>query len=395
MLRGQQVVSRQLPVTAERACFLETENPFGALVIRARPDIVASLVVSAGGNAFVPGVDEDSQVTNGLATTNLMVFDRPVNQATITGVVPGNEIEAITINLPQISLPEQAKTDPAGCEMPPLVSQQSWREGLPAPDYERVFNTVNNVILHHSATSNTVTDYTNLVRSIYTYHTQVNGWSDIGYNYLIAPDGIIYAGRDPGLLMANDEVMGAHFCASNSGTLGICLLGTYTSVQPSEAAIISLEQLLSWKMAKDSLPPFGTYAHPLNQLLGVVAGHRDGCATTCPGDGVYQLLQAVREGSNALLESCGIYLDLVEDPQQHHQTLVFPNPASSREFYLSDLGFVPQQLRLVTTGGRMLAVGVISVAGNRMRLSAVAAPGVYVLEAIGDRRVFRTKLIMQ
>lgn len=388
------MLSHRLSVTAERACVLKTESPFGALVIRARPDIVASLVVTTDADTFMPGMDADSPVTDSSATTNLVVFNRPVKQVTITGIEPGNTLEAITISLPQISLPEQAKTDPAGCEMPPLVSQQSWREGLPAPDYERVFNTVNNIILHHSATSNTVSDYINLVRSIYTYHTQVNGWSDIGYNYLIAPDGVIYAGRDPGLLMANDEVMGAHFCASNSGTLGICLLGTYTSGQPTEAAIISLEKLLAWKMVKDSLPPFGTHAHPLNQLLGVVAGHRDGCATTCPGDGVYELLQAVREGSNTLLESCGVYLGLEENPQQLHKAVLYPNPVNSGEFCLNNLGFVPQRVQLVATDGHTMAVSLQSVTENSLRLSAVAAPGVYVLEAIGDKRQFRTKLVM-
>ena len=66
-------------------------------------------------------------------------------------------------------------------------------------------------MVHHSAGSNTNSNYTQVVRDIYLYHTQVNGcWSDIGYNYLVAQDGSIYNGRDPGAL-EQDDVLGRSF----------------------------------------------------------------------------------------------------------------------------------------------------------------------------------------
>ncbi len=207
---------------------------------------------------------------------------------------------------------------------PSMIDQSVWRAGLKEPDFERIVHEVHNVIIHHSASSNLVTDYTTAIRNIYLYHTKVRHWSDIGYNYVIAANGDIYKGRDPGI-NEQDMVMGAHFCSSNHGTMGICMLGTFTEVAPTDAAFDSLEKLLVWKLGKDGLDPLGQYAHPLNDELNVIAGHRDGCATECPGEIMYSRLGLMRERVNNKIIIVGI--DLVD---QHNNVLdeihLFPNP---------------------------------------------------------------------
>ena len=80
-----------------------------------------------------------------------------------------------------------------------MIDQAIWREGLKAPDFEPIIHDVHNVIVHHSARSNLVTDYTSAIRNIYLYHNEVRGWSDIGYNYVVAANGDIYKGCDPGV----------------------------------------------------------------------------------------------------------------------------------------------------------------------------------------------------
>ena len=62
-----------------------------------------------------------------------------------------------------------------------MTDQETWREGLPAPYYERIVHEVGNIIIHHSATSNDLTDYTNVVRNIYLSHTLVNIQGSIIY----------------------------------------------------------------------------------------------------------------------------------------------------------------------------------------------------------------------
>lgn len=184
-----------------------------------------------------------------------------------------------------------------------MIDQEIWRQGLTPPDYERIYTPVRNIIIHHTAGSNTDTNYIQVVRSHYIYHTEVRGWSDIGYNYLIAQDGSLFKGRDPGEL-EQDYVMGAHFCASNTGTLGISLLGTYSEILPSDTALHSLYALLAWKTGKDSLDPLGSAAHPLNRDLPVIAGHRDGCATECPGQMFYNTLPEVRQEVYEIFLDC-------------------------------------------------------------------------------------------
>ena len=184
-----------------------------------------------------------------------------------------------------------------------MIEQSVWREGLPDPDYERLENKVHNIIVHHSAGSNIDTNYTGIVRNIYIYHTEIRGWSDIGYNYLIAADGTVFKGRDPANL-EQDNVRGAHFCASNSGTMGICIMGTYTDILPTSESRVSLISLVNWKLGKDSLNPMGTYPHVLNATLPVIAGHRDGCSTECPGELLYHLLDSVRLDVKDAFQAC-------------------------------------------------------------------------------------------
>ncbi|CAN0256205.1 unnamed protein product, partial [Chrysoparadoxa australica] len=157
------------------------------------------------------------------------------------------------------------------------IPQSEWRAGLPEPSYSRIETEVEHVVVHHSAGSNTNQDFTQVVRDIYIYHTEVNGWSDIGYNYLIAQDGSIYNGRDPGNL-AQDNVLGAHFCGSNSTTMGVCLLGNFQTASITTSTRLSLQNLVAWKLEKENLTPYVTHQHDLC-LYEALIGHRDGCST--------------------------------------------------------------------------------------------------------------------
>lgn len=204
----------------------------------------------------------------------------------------------------------EGRINQAPCEEPTgIIAQSSWRDGLPTPTYNRAFTAVEHMILHHSAGSNSATNYTQVVRDIYLYHTQVNGWSDIGYNYLVAQDGSIYAGRDPD---GGDQltVRGAHFCGANSGTSGVCLLGNYEQVEPTGPSLDRLSQLLSFSFAQLDLVPFTTKTHSTGSL-NTLAGHRNGCATLCPGENLYGKLNQLRSSVAQGLENCGF----LEEPE--------------------------------------------------------------------------------
>ncbi len=225
------------------------------------------------------------------------------------------------------------KKSPIDCNTKPeSIDQNLWRVGLPDPAPNPQYSQVKHIILHHAAGSNSDTNYLNTVRSYYLLHTQTNGWDDIGYNYLVAPNGDIYDGRQ-GDLLGDDNVVGAHMCARNTNTMGICLLGNYeiSGIYPSDTALGSINELVTWKLWKEQmLNPYDSSLHPVVnpvKYLGVIAGHRDGCAvgyTECPGTNYYEQIESKVKAVSAIrLANCipnGIALE--DKPK----ILVYPNP---------------------------------------------------------------------
>ncbi|WP_296623071.1 N-acetylmuramoyl-L-alanine amidase [Marivirga sp.] len=273
------------------------------------------------------------------------------------------------------------------CELNGVIQQTEWRDGLPEPSYNRSFTTIENMIVHHSAGSNNISDFTQAVRDIYILHTQENGWSDIGYNYLVAPDGVIYAGRDP----ANgeqDEVMGAHFCGSNSNVMGICLLGNYETVEPTSAMLGSLEEVLSWKAFKDELNVLESDPHPLNPNLGVIAGHRDGCSTLCPGKNVYEKLQDIRLNVNEQVEICNgeesPIIDIEIDSILSQK--IYPNPIKSDFTFSLNLTKNRQDdltyIRIFSLEGKKIKWQNLYFSENKLevKLPSTLKPGIYFLQ---------------
>ena len=69
------------------------------------------------------------------------------------------------------------------------------------------------------------------------WHTEDNGWDDIGYHYVIRRDGILENGRDT-------KMQGAH-CAAlgmNGKSLGICLVGRGNNI--TEDQYLTLHSLI-------------------------------------------------------------------------------------------------------------------------------------------------------
>ena len=182
---------------------------------------------------------------------------------------------------------------------PQFVTRAQWGctpEACPvkaAPSY----TTVTHLIVHHTAGANTASDWAAVVRSIWVLHVQGNGWNDIGYNYLIDPNGVMYEGRAGG-----DGVLGAHFSGVNSGTMGVSMMGTYSTIPVTAEARNTLRDMLAWQADKWKIDPRGERLHASSGLvLRTISGHRDAnlspsatSTTECPGNGLYPALPALR-----------------------------------------------------------------------------------------------------
>jgi hypothetical protein len=212
------------------------------------------------------------------------------------------------------------------CEQPPIITRSEWCPGNNCPEASSPLSTqVTHMIVHHSAGTNNAEDWAAIVRAIWDLHVNGNGWSDIGYNFLIDPNGEVYQGR-------GDNILGAHFCSRNSGTMGVCVIGNFQSRPPSEAALHSLVDLLAWKAFERNIDPTGWSYHPSSELdLFHISGHRDGCATACPGDQFYPMLPELRLSVGEAVNICqGV--TAVEPDSRHPRSTslkLFPNPVQN------------------------------------------------------------------
>ncbi len=387
---GQEIQSKQVEkfqtvfdlhgIKSNNEFKLTSDRFINSIAIAYRGDLNGSYILVNKEKIKFLKDDHENESKNGISISNLIIFQTPVTDLKIISGAKIAEISQVfTLHVPKLVNATQLKSESENCELPNLIPQEEWRSGLPSPRFNRRFTDTNHVIVHHSATSNNLTDYTNVVRNIYIFHTRTRGWSDVGYNYLIAPNGAIYAGRDPGN-GEQDLVMGAHFCGRNSNTTGICLLGDLSLVAPTETALNSLEELISWKIDKDQLDPEGINNHPLNNALPVIAGHRDGCSTECPGNFTYPQLSTIRQNVISAIDACN-----QPEPEPEVESLTFsvgPSPAYHNFLNVN----LPQEISItdlifLDLNGKIINVPVLNEVNNSFQLDISQIPvGVYLMK---------------
>jgi hypothetical protein len=162
-------------------------------------------------------------------------------------------------------------------------------------------------VVHHTVNSNDYgpSDSAALVRGIYYFHTQSNGWCDVGYNFIVDRFGQIFEGRFGGIAAS---VIGAHAGGFNAGSTGVSYLGNSNTTDISPQAYNSIRSVLAWKLALTGVNPLGSATFTVQSstcecqnwppgtvvTIPAVTGHRDLNATGCPGAALYDLLNQLR-----------------------------------------------------------------------------------------------------
>ncbi|MCP3768964.1 peptidoglycan recognition protein family protein [Streptomyces sp. MAR25Y5] len=190
---------------------------------------------------------------------------------------------------------------------PGIVTRSGWGADESLREKSFVYtDKVSAAFVHHSASGNNYTcaQAPSVIRSIYRYHTESMGWRDIGYNFLVDKCGKIYEGRAGGLA---NPVLGAHTLGFNSNSMGVAVLGTFSSTSPPAAAVTGVAQLTAWKLGLHGMDPSAKtyltsgggnlYAKGTQVRLNVISGHRDGFNTECPGGKLYDKLGTVRSAA--------------------------------------------------------------------------------------------------
>jgi hypothetical protein len=199
---------------------------------------------------------------------------------------------------------------PAGADtpLPFIIPRSGWGadETLRCPDASYA-SRVDFAVVHHTVNSNSYgpNDSAALIRGIYYFHTQVNGWCDIGYNFLIDRFGRVFEGRYGGI---NKAVIGAHAGGFNAGSTGVSLIGSFDSSPVPGPMYNALRSLLAWKLAYHLVDPMGSTSHTVAEsdcncqrypvgstpTFPTITGHSDLDFTGCPGGFAYGLLPQLR-----------------------------------------------------------------------------------------------------
>ncbi|MEV6398736.1 peptidoglycan recognition protein [Streptomyces sp. NPDC051907] len=208
------------------------------------------------------------------------------------------------------AVPEPLAVKPYIGPRPRIVTRKGWGASESLRESGFVYtSTVKAAFVHHSVTGNgySCAQADSVLRSIYRYHVVSMGWRDFGYNFAVDKCGNIYEGRAGGVTKA---VLGAHTLGFNTNSMGIAVLGTYSSSNPPEAAVTAVAKLTAWKLGLFGVNPrgksvltsggSGKYAKGKKVSLNAISGHRDGFATECPGGRLYSKLGSARKAAAKL-----------------------------------------------------------------------------------------------
>lgn len=129
------------------------------------------------------------------------------------------------------------------------------------------------IVVHHIG--NTDADVS--AATVHQWHLN-QGWSGIGYHFLIRKNGTIERGRPM-------DVVGAHAYGENSHTIGVNVVGNFEEAIPTSAQMESAARLIAELCSVYRIRPSARS----------IVGHCDVGSTACPGRTLYMRLPTLRQ----------------------------------------------------------------------------------------------------
>jgi uncharacterized protein with LGFP repeats len=175
---------------------------------------------------------------------------------------------------------------------PAIYSRAQWGADESLRDGFAGYGEIRAAFVHHTVNTNDYTraDVPAILRGIYAYHTQSQGWSDIGYNFLVDRFGRIWEGRWGGI---RRPVIGAHTLGYNDESFAMSAIGNFDLTDPTREMLRAYKRLFAWK-----LDLYGVDGDAFTTIDGVrlrtISGHRDVGATACPGQNLYAQIPKIR-----------------------------------------------------------------------------------------------------
>ena len=278
------------PVVEEAAAWqpgtgrAETSGSIGGSAVPSAPELTTPLTTSA------------VSTTAGLSPSTVPA----TVSATVPATVPVSVPAAVSVAVP-------AGTTANGLPVP-VTTRAEWGANASYMSWDPDYESAGHVVVHHTAGTNNYSagQSASIVRGIYYYHAVTLDWGDIGYNFLIDKYGTVFEGRSGSVAAPAGEMsVGAHARGVNTGTMGLSMMGDYSSVSPSEAQLSSVGRMAGWFLkragitdanGRAGLHVWTTERYQAGSTISMprILGHRDVGYTTCPGNVGYSKLGTIR-----------------------------------------------------------------------------------------------------
>ncbi|MBA2508514.1 MAG: N-acetylmuramoyl-L-alanine amidase [Nocardioidaceae bacterium] len=225
--------------------------------------------------------------------------DQRVPAALTLSVIDPGEASA-TQRLAEVSEPDydSAEDRHSTSPRPRIRSRKQWGANESMRDGFAGYGKIRVGYVHHTVNTNGYSrrDVPAIIRGIYAYHTQSQGWSDIGYNFLVDRFGRIWEGRWGGI---GRPVIGAHTYGYNEKSFAMAAIGNFQTVRPRHAMLRSYARVFSWKLGRNHINARGRTTID-GRRMRTLSGHRDAGSTSCPGGYLYARLGRIRRRARKL-----------------------------------------------------------------------------------------------
>ena len=254
---------------------------------------------SIGGPA-VPSAPEPGTPLTASAVSTTTALSPSTVPATVSATVPAAE---------PVSVPAAVPIGTTANGLPvPVTTRAEWGANASYMSWDPDYESAGHVVVHHTAGTNNYSagQSASIVRGIYYYHAVTLDWGDIGYNFLIDKYGTVFEGRSGSVAAPAGEMsVGAHARGVNTGTMGLSMMGDYSSVSPSDAQLSSVGRMAGWFLkragitdanGRAGLHVWTTERYQAGSTISMprILGHRDVGYTTCPGNVGYSKLGTIR-----------------------------------------------------------------------------------------------------
>lgn len=192
-----------------------------------------------------------------------------------------------------LGVAQQPQPQLAVAGMPQLTinPRSAWTNGQPKMHLSKPMNGVKLITVHHDALnsagqSGRAFAIDRLTRVRREHLSRDASWVDIGYHFVIDPDGQIWEGRPL-------SIEGAHVARTNEHNMGIMMMGNFDEQRPTSAQVTTLDAFLAQQM--------------MTHRVGIrnIYTHQELKATACPGRNLQAYMRSTRASKGRLRSVVG------------------------------------------------------------------------------------------